>query len=240
MTGMQQTAAHVDEPDAETLAVRSLMLSENDEKVEQDPSGNWRRAQVQQTPRRPISTPVVSEITSGKLRPQMRAQASRLASRVRGAVRNYEPDRKVIIRTSAILLVLLKPALVFGTLFLGVFALLLSYLFAGPERFWRAVVSLYRAYARKRPQAARILKLRAYKIAKKWNRVLSWAPQGVADALRVPDVTAMLAADARHESAMTLRLNRLQQDAPHQDGLSGFDVLNSGACRVTSTGSGNR
>ena len=130
-------------------------------------------------------------------------------------VRTYRPERKSILLTSLVLLVLLKPFMMIGWSLVAAFALLLTFLFLGGDRFWRMVIVLFRAFARRNPSAARVVKLRAYVIARKWNRLMEWVPQGLADCISAPDLREMIAADARHEVALHDRLNRLNRDAAY-------------------------
>ena len=129
-------------------------------------------------------------------------------------VTSYRPDRKSIFWTSLVLLVLLRPGLVFGWSLVAALSLLLFYLFMGPDRFWRWVIARFRRFARRRPEAARRLKCRAYVLARKWDSWLTWAPQGFADQFRSPDLREMIVADQRHAEIMAERLTQLERDVP--------------------------
>jgi hypothetical protein len=140
---------------------------------------------------------------------QLTTQFARLALE---RAKTYDPDTKTILRTSLVLLLILRPFLVIGWTLFAAFVVILTYLFMGPDQFWRQIIALHRAFARRRPEAARVLKLRAYVIARKWDSLLCWVPQGLADMLRSPDLRELIAADARHDEAMAKRLGRLGED----------------------------
>lgn len=141
-----------------------------------------------------------------------RVQMSRLMSRAVQYAKTYRPKRKVIMGTSGALIVLLYPVAVMGWLLvIGILCLAL-YLIIGQERFWRGIIALFQAYAKKRPGRARVLKVRAYLVAKRWDRAVDWLPDGLADVLRAPDLRAIVAADARHDAVLSDRLGRLHTD----------------------------
>ena len=66
------------------------------------------------------------------------AKTQHLIDHVLSAIRNYHPERKAVLRTSFVLLLMLKPLMIWASVFLTCFLILLSYLYAGPDRFWRS------------------------------------------------------------------------------------------------------
>ncbi len=137
------------------------------------------------------------------------AKTQHLIDHVPSAIRNYHPERKAVLRTSFVLLLMLKPLMIWASVFLTCFLILLSYLYAGPDRFWRRVISIHQFCSRVAPSAAREVKLRAYVLAKRWDEMLLWMPNSIADELRTPDLRGIIRADKQHHRAMTDRLNRL-------------------------------
>ena len=160
---------------------------------------------------------------SGKAKPSNDAKGSTEPSWVKLAImhglawclnriKTYRPERKRILLTSLVLLLLLKPFFVIGWTAVGFIAVVLTFAILGADAFWRKVIDLYRLFARRKPAAARQLKIRAYLVARKWDRILQLAPAGLADQLRPPDLRDIVAADARHETAMQDRLQKIYKE----------------------------
>lgn len=124
----------------------------------------------------------------------------------------YRPERKSILWTSLVLMLLLQPFFVFGWSLAVVCFVVALYYFMGADTFWRRVIDGYRKAHRYWPQTARQAKLRAYVFAKKWDRFLNRLPDGMSDQFRVPDLRDVLAADAAHDAAMSDRLTRMDRD----------------------------
>lgn len=127
-------------------------------------------------------------------------------------VKAYRPERKRILITSLVLLLVLKPFFVIGWTAVFVMGVVLCFAVMGADAFWRKVIDLYQRFARRRPEHARVLKLRAYVVARKWDRLLRFLPAAMADQMRPPDLRDVIAADARHALAMQDRLQRLNKD----------------------------
>lgn len=127
-------------------------------------------------------------------------------------IKTYRPIRKNILWTSLVLLLLLKPFMVIGWTITLIVTVCVVFFALGADTFWRKVISLYQGYRRRYPEAARVLKVRSYAMAKKWDRLLNRLPDRMADVLRVPDLRALVKADARHDAALSDRLTRLRDD----------------------------
>ncbi|QJF50167.1 hypothetical protein [Roseobacter ponti] len=127
-------------------------------------------------------------------------------------VRAYRPERRAVLVTSAVLLLLLQPVFVIGWGVLLGILFVAFYLIVGEERFWKGVISQFRRYARRRPDAARRLKVRAWVLSRRWDRYTGILPDAVADMLRSPDLRAMIVADQKHAAALSERLNRLSHE----------------------------
>ena len=232
MSQPEVSTAKKAEVDSEILAIRSLLKSE-DTRTAVAPAPRQHEGTQDRIQRRsnaprkrddlpPLEQPARQRDDGQTAEPRTSALAGlghRIAQLATGLAhaaidkaKAYDPDRKTILRTSFILLLILRPFLLIGWALFGAFTVILSYLFMGPDRFWRQIIALHRAFARRRPDAARVLKLRAYVIARKWDSLLRWVPQGLADMLRSPDLRELIAADARHDEAMAKRLGRLGDD----------------------------
>lgn len=126
--------------------------------------------------------------------------------------RRYRPESKRILWTSLVLMLLLQPFFVFGWSLAIIACVFALYYFMGADAFWRRVIDGYRRYHSRFPEIARQAKLRAYVVAKRWDRFLNRLPVAVSDQLRVPDLRHVMAADAAHEAAMSDRLTRIDHD----------------------------
>lgn len=192
MTLTDKEAVQVLETEPEVSAVRSLMASlEQQQDVERPNKNSSARA-----PGRKTATAAPSRLQS-------------FISVARGRVMGYRPDRKAVLLTSLVLLLLLKPGLVFGSILAALFAVFACYFLMGAEQFWRKILAVHAWMARRWPVTARVVKLRAYVLARKWDAKVAYLPQGLADMLYSPDLRAMLAADARREDVVAERLERL-------------------------------
>lgn len=170
----------------------------------------------------PAPAVVVAEVrTTAKIaaeNPPAQPKQSRIALHARrllgeawAAMYAYRPDRKNILWTSLVLMLLLQPFFVLGwsLFFLG--SVLLCFYVMGGDRFWRRVISMYQALQYRQPKLARAIKVRSYVLAKRWDSLLRHLPDGLATALRSPDLRNVIAADARHEAAVVDRLARLRE-----------------------------
>ncbi|WP_295314855.1 hypothetical protein [Roseobacter sp.] len=141
-----------------------------------------------------------------------RAPGGDLAAWLLFRIRAYRPERRAILVTSAVLMLLLQPVFVIGWGVLFGILFVAFYLIVGEERFWKGVISQFRRYARRHPDAARRLKLRAWVLSRRWDRYTAILPDAAADMLRSPDLRAMIVADQKHAAALSERLNRLNHE----------------------------
>ena len=212
--------------DTDLLAIRDMIRKEKAETAhaKTKPAPAKRRSRQAKAARRSASGPAIAA-PSANLGEPIAATAKNESSLIaiwaggvfrfaRRKVMSYRPDRKAILWTSLVLLLLLRPGLVFGWSLVAVLSLLLVYLFMGPDRFWRWVIVRFQRFARRHPEAARRLKCRAYVLARKWDSLLAWAPQGFADQFRSPDLREIIVADRRHAAIMAERLTQLERDIP--------------------------
>ncbi|WP_299780993.1 hypothetical protein [uncultured Roseobacter sp.] len=138
------------------------------------------------------------------LRPVLQSARRRILS--------YRPNAKTVLATSLVLLLLLQPVLVLGTLLIVAIGLMITFLILGAETFWRRFLSVFNLYARWFPASARSLRIRSELAARKWDRLLERLPGRLEDCLRAPDLRAMARADKRHAEAVADRLSRLHDE----------------------------
>ena len=195
----------ISQPDNEILAVRELIAQTQIEPrlVRADECAS-------DEPDHPDIAPTSG--SNGSIYAKASALLSILSRKVMHRMLAYRPDRKAILWTSLVLLLLLQPFFVVGWALFIVAVLVSVLLFLGADTFWRRVISAYGFYAARFPQAARVLKLRAYVVNRKWERLLRWLPAALADQLRCPNLREIIAADVRHVAAMDSRLSRLEQE----------------------------
>lgn len=129
-----------------------------------------------------------------------------------GRVRGFQPTTRHLAIASAALLFVLRPhwfligALLVLVLVAGAFATL------GSDRIWRALqVWLDRVEARDSDRAAR-LRTRLDRFACRWDSVLDLFPDGMVDALYMPDFQGMQQAEFAHQQVVADRLNRMARE----------------------------
>lgn len=125
-------------------------------------------------------------------------------------IRAYRPTPAHIAMALFALLVLTRPWLVFGLLFLFVFMMIGVFLIAGYDGFWQGVIKASRWYAKRRPSRAAVLHARLDRFAVRWDAVLDRFPEGTVDGLYLPDFAELANADVRHDEALERRLAGLQ------------------------------
>ena len=146
--------------------------------------------------------------------PRISAKAPKrpgIFARGRARVLGYRPAVRHVLLACLALLLLFRPWLVLGLLFLGMALILSVFLALGYDGFWRRGMALGRWYASRRPERAADLHNRLDAFAMKWDAVLDRFPEGTVDGLYLPDFGEMAAADARHDAALERRLGSLRE-----------------------------
>lgn len=161
--------------------------------------GKWRFPQLKKAPDSEQALPLNGQ--TGVVASACRTALSRM--------KTYRPERKRILRTSLVLMLLLQPFFVIGWTVFLIGLVVALYVFWGGDVFWRKLIAVYQAAERKWPAPARQLKIRSYVISKRWNSLQDRIPQQVADRLRGPDLRQLAMADAQHEAILSERLGRL-------------------------------
>jgi hypothetical protein len=142
-------------------------------------------------------------------KPPAEAQASRAGGRGAANLAGYRPKPAHIALAAFVLLVLMRPWLVLGFLFVGFFILAGVFLVLGYDGFWHGVMRVNRWYARRRPARAAIVLSRLDRFAMRWDAVLDRFPEGSVDGLYLPDFGSLATADRRHEEVLERRLSGL-------------------------------
>ncbi|WP_339823578.1 hypothetical protein [Sulfitobacter dubius] len=122
----------------------------------------------------------------------------------------WRPSPRVIILAALALLVVLRPLLMLGLIFLTVFITLGVFIALGYDGFWQRAMALGRWYSKRRPERADRMRARLDAFAMKWDAVLDCFPEGTVDGLYLPDFGEMAAADVRHDEALDRRFDKLR------------------------------
>ncbi len=209
-------AAPKPEPDRELTAIRTL-IQEQDVSRDTSAASSGASSPLRSAARLPRLTSAEPETSAAPVAPQEGGAARRrlrhLLSKATRSVISYRPERKKILLTSLVLLLILQPMWIVVPTLLCAIALAIAYHNMGSDGFWQRVVTLFRHWETRQPDKARVARLRAALWARKWDRLLAKLPGDWALHWRAPDLKAIAAAEAKHDAALTDRLTRLHQDA---------------------------
>jgi hypothetical protein len=126
-------------------------------------------------------------------------------------IRAYRPTPMQIFLAVLALIVVTRPWLVLGLLFLSIIILTGVFLITGYDGFWQGVVRISRWYANRRPARAAVIHARLDRFAVRWDSILDRFPEGTVDALYLPDFGDLAQADVRHGEALDRRLAGLNE-----------------------------
>ena len=211
------------EEDTELAAIRAILagadvetarevgrLSKRETSGDPRERGEIRKVRLPRGPSKAHQLPPLSDVDAEDEQSDTVIQRSaEIAACGARAVGGYRPQSGRILRTSLILMLLLQPFLTLGS-FLMTFGIAVACrLYSGQERFWGKVISTYRVLARHMPDAARVLKLRAYVVARRWDAFVGQLPEKLAEACSSPDLRGMIRAEEQHLKSVSSRLNRL-------------------------------
>ncbi len=166
-----------------------------------------------ETPVEAVAPKRASKPKTKRVRPAANpgAQADGIVGRMKAALTGYRPAPKHIVLVGIALLVLLRPWLVVGLLFLSLFVFVGIFLILGYDGFWRRAMGLARWYAQRRPSRAAEMHRKLDAFAMRWDSILDRFPEGSVDGLYLPDFGDLATADARHDDALDRRLNNLRE-----------------------------
>ena len=121
-------------------------------------------------------------------------------------VKSYRPTRAHLVFAAFAALVLFRPWLVFGILFLTGFIMVGVLLITGYDGFWQGIIRISRWYTKRRPERAEAVYQKLDRFAVRWDAILDRFPEGTVDGLYLPDFGELATADQRHEEAMDRRM----------------------------------
>jgi hypothetical protein len=126
-------------------------------------------------------------------------------------IKAYRPKPYHIALALFALLVLLRPWLVFGVVFLAGFVTVGIFLITGYDGFWQGVIRISRWYTARRPSRAKAAYEKLDRFAVRWDAILDRFPEGSVDGLYLPDFGELAEADVRHDAAVERRLAGLSE-----------------------------
>lgn len=203
---MEPSGSHISGSDPAHLAIRKMM------EVSSGPKDSDQRASKRAAGSGSAPTSALAEQVEDK--PTKTIQHWFVLSLDRyGRVMSWlRQRRRWVLLALLVVFALVRPGLVFGSLVVSVILLASMRIAMGAEVFWRRVLAFYAVVETHRPGLARKIKLRAFVLSKKWQRLLDRLPEAVSDPFRPPDLVAIMAADARYDEVLAARLNQLRQD----------------------------
>ena len=210
--GKAPSVSKVDE-DEDILAVRALIAQTDTAKVEVRSELPERSdAHV----RKRVRLPAIEAVSEPGPDPEPRQRTAHMKKQARIVlavlwlrIKTYRPHRGSVLLTSLVLLLVIQLAFVLGWTFLGLVIVLGCYFVMGSEAFWRRVLVLFATWQRIQPSSARSLKVRAYVLSRKWDKIIAKLPERLARKAQLPDLRNLMAADERHHAALNERLGRL-------------------------------
>lgn len=141
-----------------------------------------------------------------------RAPGESMMDRIKASVLGYRPTAKHIVLAGLALLVLFRPWLMLGLVFVLLFLVIGVFLILGYDGFWQQVMRVARWYARKHPSRSLELHRRLDTFAVQFDAFLDRFPEGTVDGLYLPDFGDLAAAEARHTEAVDRRLDNLREN----------------------------
>lgn len=161
-------------------------------------------------PRR-VSTSPQSPHRETKAKAKSDGAQDGLVQRLKAKVLGYRPTALHIVLGCFAMMVIFRPWLVLGIMFLTGFVITGIFMILGYDGFWRRAMGLARWYARKRPERSFEMHRKLDSFAMKWDAVLDRFPEGSVDGLYLPDFGDLAAADARHDAALDRRFDSLRE-----------------------------
>ena len=134
-----------------------------------------------------------------------------IVGRLKAKITGYRPTAKHLVVAALVLLVLFRPWLVVGILFITAFILTGTFLILGYDGFWHRMMSGARWYARRRPSRAAHVQRKLDAFAMKFDGFLDRFPEGSVDGLYLPDFGELAAAEAQHDEALDRRFDSLRE-----------------------------
>lgn len=231
-----QTSAQADPVDdgldpAALAAIRDLLAAENTSDKAQEPMAAVMPAvpakgtttltkreilesqsiAPQETEQTPAKTQKPAKAAKRVKAPRPSKGEAGMIVRARASVLGYRPTARHIAIASLALIVVFRPWLVLGIVFLSLFVLTGVFLILGYDGFWRKTIGLARWYARRHPSRAAEIHQKLDTFAMKWDSILDRFPEGSVDGLYLPDFGNLADADAQHDAALDRRYSDLRK-----------------------------
>ncbi|MEO0380328.1 MAG: hypothetical protein AAF252_08650 [Pseudomonadota bacterium] len=195
------------------------------EQIDHDASGKTMIAFVERTTmphprRRSDDLPVLADIEHITESPKKSPRRAPVSARLRQATGPllqrfgaFRPSTRHLALACLALAVVLRPHWFLITGVLSVACCVGLFLILGSDGVWRGVVSYLARVDARDPARGAKLRARLDRMACLWDGVLDRFPDGMVDALYMPDLQAMESAEAAHIDALDRRLDRMAHDA---------------------------
>jgi len=134
-----------------------------------------------------------------------------MVDQLKAKILTYRPSVKHVVLASLALLILFRPWLMLGLLFLSAFIVTGIFLILGYDGFWHRVMAVARWSARKHPSRSAEMHRKLDNFAMRFDAFLDRFPEGSVDGLYLPDFGDVAAADARHDEALDRRFDKLRE-----------------------------
>ncbi len=199
----------VDDPDADSIAaIRELLASEEETPVAKP----WPKHRAKPAP----AQEPAADRAEPAVRPQAAPQQSTpetagLVGRLKASVLGCRPTPRHIALAALALLLLFRPWLVLGLVFLFAFILTGTFLILGYDGFWWRAMRIARWYARRHPSRSMELHRKLDNFAMKFDAFLDRFPEGTVDGLYLPDLGDLAEADKRHGEVLDRRFETLRE-----------------------------
>ncbi len=205
-----QPPRQADDPDTDSMAaIRELLASEEAAPAPKPKPKRRTKPAPEQTASvtdrfEPVAEPEPTQERSA-------SKAAGLIDRLNAKVLGYRPTPRHIVLGGLALLVIFRPWLVLGLVFLFAFILTGVFLILGYDGFWRRAMGIARWYARKHPSRSTELHRKLDNFAMKFDAFLDRFPEGTVDGLYLPDLGDLTEADKRHDEALDRRFETLRE-----------------------------
>ncbi len=117
------------------------------------------------------------------------ARRKRSSNGMKSRILNYRPTRKHIIIAAFVLVMILRPWLIPGLLFVTFWVGLIAWLTLGPDRVTEWFVSMWDRLSQRNPAMAEKLRQRGDAFALKFDALLEKLPSSWAEKLALPDMS---------------------------------------------------
>lgn len=168
--------------------------------------------------RRATDFPELAKVSSTPARPRTRPFA-KLVGKVSGllptsfsSVRGFRPTTHHLAIVSALLLLVVRPHWVVIATVVLLATVIAAFLLLGADRIWGRVITRLARIEARDPIRATMLRTRLDAFAYRWDSLLDLFPDGMVDALYMPDFQSLAVSDEQNNSAVADRLDRMARE----------------------------